>query len=107
MSSTLTNSQVDTLKQKYVRSDRCLILTKGVYLQNLQLCVQCYNHRKQHDLEDGMVHVDDDSDKENDPDSIILAGTDSTISARGVARPWHQLTLPYHHQIRPKLKGSK
>ena len=62
-----------TLKQEYVRSDQCLILTKGMHRQNLQLRVQCYRPQKQHDLKDRMVHMDDDSDKEDDPDSTISA----------------------------------
>lgn len=80
MSATLTSSQVDTLKQEYIRSDRCLVITKGVHRQNLQLRMQRYRCRKQHNLDD-IVLVDDDSDKENEPDSTISAGTDSTFSA--------------------------
>jgi len=35
MSTTLTNSQVNVLKQEYVRGDQCLVLTKGVHRDNL------------------------------------------------------------------------
>ena len=81
MSATLTSLQVDALKQEYIRSDRCLIITKGVHRQNLQLRMQRYRHRKQHNYEDGVVLDDDDSDKENEPDSTISASIDSTFSA--------------------------
>ena len=81
MSATLTSSQVDTLKQEYIRNDRCLVITKGIHRQNLQLRMQRYRRRKQHNLEEGVVLVDDDSDKENESDSTISAGIDSTFSA--------------------------
>ena len=47
-----------------MRSDRCLVITKGVHQQNLQLSIQRYKHRKQHNFEDGVVLDDNDSDKE-------------------------------------------
>ena len=81
MSATLTSVQVDTLKQEFIRSDRCLLITKGVHQQNLQLSIQCYKCRKQHNFEDGVVLNDDDSDKENELDSSVSAGSGSTMSA--------------------------
>ena len=81
MSATLTSVQVDTLKQEYIRSDRCLVITKGVHQQNLQLSIQRYKRRKQHNFEDGVVLNDDDSDKENELDSSVSAGSGSTMSA--------------------------
>ena len=81
MSATLTSVQVDTLKQEYMRSDRCLVITKGVHRQNLQLRIQRYKRRKQQNFEDGMVLDDDDSDKENEPDSSIPADNAFTFSS--------------------------
>ena len=64
MSATLTSLQVDTLKQEYIRSDRCFVTTKGVHRQNLQLRMQRYRRSKQNNFENGVVLDDDDSDRE-------------------------------------------
>ena len=37
MSATLTNCQVEKLKQEYLHNDRCVVLTKGVHRDNLEL----------------------------------------------------------------------
>ena len=73
MSATLTCSQIDILKQKNVRSNNCLVLTKGVHRDNLHLCLQRYRRRKLARVEQ-LLDDEDDSDKEN------LANDDPTTS---------------------------
>lgn len=61
------------LKQNYVHSDKCLIFTKGVHRENLQLSLQQYRRRKLAHAEQFTGEdddYDDESDKENEPDSI-------------------------------------
>ena len=79
MSATLTSSQVDRLKEEYVRGDQSIVLTKGVNRDNLQLRVQRYRRRKLHGLEKCMV--DEDGDKENDSDPTISASNDISVSS--------------------------
>ena len=67
MSATLTRSQVDILKQKYLRSDKCLVFTKGVHRENLQLCLQRYRRCRLVSAEQ-FIEDDNESDKENKPD---------------------------------------
>ncbi|MCY3928217.1 MAG: helicase-related protein [Acidobacteria bacterium] len=80
MSATLTSSQIDVLKQKYVRSDKCLVLTKGVHRDNLHLCLQRYRRCK-------LVHVEqllddeDESDKENAPECDPTTSTSMWVDS--------------------------
>ena len=55
------------IKQKYLRSDKCLVFTKGVHRENLQMCLQRYRHRRLVSAEQ-FIEDDDESDKENEPD---------------------------------------
>jgi len=73
MSATLTESQIEMLKQSYVRSDKCLVFTKGVHRENLQLSMQRYRccrlgHAESFSGEDS--NNDDESDKENETECI-------------------------------------
>ena len=63
MSATLTSSQMNVLKQKYVRSDKCLVLTKGVHRDNSHYSntARC---RKLVCVEQ-LLDDEEDSDKEN------------------------------------------
>ena len=69
ISATLTVSQIEMSKQNYVRSDKCLVFTKGVHRENLQLSMQRYTrcrlgHAEHFSGEDS--NNDDQSDKENE-----------------------------------------
>jgi len=69
ISATLTVSQIEMLKQNYVRSDKCLVFTKGVHRENLQLSMQRYTrcrlgHAEHFSGEDS--NNDNESDKENE-----------------------------------------
>ena len=67
MSVTMTSLQIDVLKQKYVRSDKCLVFTKRVHRDDLHLCLQRYRRRKLVRIEQ-LLDDEDESDKENAPD---------------------------------------
>ena len=73
MSATLTSLQIDALKQKYLRSDKCLVLTKGVHRDNLHLCLQRYRRRKLVCVE--QLDDEDESDKENAPEGETTTST--------------------------------
>ena len=73
MPATLTTSKIDMLKQNFVRSDKCLVITNGVHQENLQLSLQRYRCRRLAHAEQFTGEEDDDdneSEKENEPDSI-------------------------------------
>ena len=74
MSATLTASQIDVLKQKYVRSDQCLVITKGVQWENLRLSLQLYRRRKLISVE-YLLDDDDQSDKDSLPDRSLKSST--------------------------------
>ena len=75
MSATLTNSQIKTLQQNYLHCE-CVVLTKGVYRDNLQLSIQRYMRCKQPSFDD---EEDEDIETDSRCDSV------KTMSMWGVA----------------------
>ena len=51
MSATLTGCQVEKLKQKYLHNDRCVVLTKGVHRDNVELNLLRYKRCKSSSIE--------------------------------------------------------
>ena len=50
MSVTLTDVQINTLKQQYLRNGGCVVLTSGVHRDNVQISMQRYNVRNSNHL---------------------------------------------------------
>ena len=50
MSATLTDVQINTLKQQYLRNGSCVVLTSGVHRDNVQISMQRYNGRNSNHL---------------------------------------------------------
>ena len=61
MSATLMNSQIKVLQQNYLHQE-CVLVTKGVYRDNLQLSIQRYKRCK-------LQSFDDDEDEDAETDS--------------------------------------
>ena len=50
MSATLTDVQINILKQQYLRNGSCVVLTSGVHQDNVQISMQRYNGRNSNHL---------------------------------------------------------
>jgi len=66
MSATLTDKQICALKHEYLRSNKCVVLTRGVQRDNLQISFQRYQRRRCQTVD---YDSDDDDDDDNDKDA--------------------------------------
>ena len=82
MSATLTGCQVEKLKQKYLHNDRCVVLTKGVYRDNVELNLLRYKRCKSSSIEIEILDEESD-DEEKNSQSTTTSTTmwEKTISA--------------------------
>jgi len=66
MSATLTEKQINELRQEYLRDDKCVILTNSVSRNNLQVLLQRYRRRRCQPFAEVRDNEDcDDNDDEN------------------------------------------
>ena len=74
MSATLTVEQIETLKDKFLHSDKCVVLTHGVQRDNLKLHLRKYQYRRKPVLlQSSKDQSDDDhSSNEMDDDNAIV-----------------------------------
>jgi len=94
MSATLTAEQIETLKDKFLHSDKCVVLTQGVQRDNLKLHLRKYQYRRKPMLLQSSRDQNDDghSSNEMDDDNAIVQN----------ASAWH----PTVEKIR-NLVGAK
>jgi len=62
MSATLTDTQIQILKEGYLQSDNCLIFTSGVHRDNVQICMQRYKRCKKLIFDDEYYECEDSED---------------------------------------------
>ena len=89
MSATVTNLQIKILQQNYLHRE-CVVLTKGVHRDNLQLSIKRYKHCKQQSFED---EEDEDVETESSCHSV------NTMSMWGVAISNIQKLLEGHSTV--------
>ena len=65
MSATLTGYQVEKLKQEYLHNDRCVVLTKGVHRDNLELNLLRYKRYKSSNMEVEIIDEESDDEEKN------------------------------------------
>ena len=71
MSATLTDVQINTLKQQYLRNGNCVVLTGGVHGDNVQISMQRYKQQKQQSFDEGNDDDDDDNDVNEETENQI------------------------------------
>ena len=82
MSATLTGCQVEKLRQEYLHNDQCVVLTKGVHRDNLELSLLRYKRCKSSSMEIEILD-EESNDEENKPQSTAASTTmwEKTVSA--------------------------
>ena len=82
MSATLTSCQIEKLRQEYLHNDQCVVLTKGVHRDNLELNLLRYKRCKSSNTEIWILGEESD-DEENNPTSTATSTTmwEKTVSA--------------------------
>ena len=74
MSATLTGCQIEKLRQEYLHNDQCVVLTKGVHRDNLELNLLCYKRCKSSNTEIEILDEESD-DEENNRTSTATSTT--------------------------------
>jgi len=90
MSATLTDEQIEALKQQYLRNTHdCVVLTAGVHRNNLEICLHRYKRRQ-------FQKIPDDSGGDDDDANIDVAAESTTTSL------WGDTV----HKIRPLIENQ-
>ena len=74
MSATLTGCQIEKLQHEYLHNGQCVVLTKGVHRDNLELNVLRYKRCKSSNIEIEILDEESD-DEENNPQSTTTSTT--------------------------------
>ena len=86
-SATLTTCQVEKLKQEYLHNDQCVVLTKGVHRDNLELNLLCYKRCKSSSIESKIL--DEQSDDEEKNSQLITTSTTMWEKTISTWQPWY------------------